>query len=188
MGRKISALQKKPQWTESQTKNLDGMDDIHKIKVELNKMLLAEEDTWNQRSRNCWLKSGDRNTSFFHSKASNRHQCNTILKIMDSNGEWKEDEEQVGRTFVEYFEKLFASSHPIISEELIDVVPTKVTDRMNSILLQEFQAIEVERALKQMHPLKAPNLMVCLCYSISIFSPLLILLLYKLYWIFLIMG
>lgn len=30
-------------------------------------------------------------------------------------------------------------------------------DRMNSILLQEFQATEVERALKQMHPLKAPE-------------------------------
>ena len=58
----------------------------------------------------------------------------------------------------EYFEKLFASSHPVISEELIDAVPTKVTDRMNSILLQEFQATEVERALKQMHPLKAPGL------------------------------
>lgn len=44
VGRKISALQKKLQWTESHTRNLDGMDDIHEIKVKLNKMLLAEEE------------------------------------------------------------------------------------------------------------------------------------------------
>ena len=28
---------------------------------------------------------------------------------------------------------------------------------MNLALLQVFQAIEIEKALKQMHPLKAPN-------------------------------
>jgi len=61
-------------------------------------MLLVEEDMWQQRSRNYWLKSGDRNTSFFHTKASNKHQRNIISRIKNSNNVWQEDEEIMGRT------------------------------------------------------------------------------------------
>ena len=58
---------------------------------------------------------------------------------------------------MEYFENLFTSSQPVVSAELLDDLQTKVTDRMNARLLQEFQASEVEKALKQMHPMKAPG-------------------------------
>ncbi|XP_075656413.1 uncharacterized protein LOC142626466 [Castanea sativa] len=157
VGRKISTLRKKLQVLE----NIGGpgvdMEELHETKLELNKMLLIEEDMWNQRSRNCWLKAGDKNTSFFHTKASNRHQRNTIQKVMSIKGVWQEDEELIGRTFVEYYENLFTSSRPVVSRELLNAIHTKVIDRMNAILLQEFRAPEVERALKQMHPLKAPG-------------------------------
>ena len=33
-----------------------------------------------------------------------------------------------------------------------------MTDRMNTLLLQEFHAHDVEKELKQMHPLKASGL------------------------------
>ena len=49
------------------------MEEIHETKLELNKMLMIEEDMSNQRSKNCWLKAGDKNKSFFHTKATNRH-------------------------------------------------------------------------------------------------------------------
>ena len=61
-------------------------------------------------------------------------------------------------TFVDYFEQLFSSSWPRVEPELIDAVHSKVIDRMNSILTQDFQAVEVEKALKQMHPLTASGL------------------------------
>ena len=58
---------------------------------------------------------------------------------------------------MEYFKNLFTSSQPVVNAELIGALQTKVTDRMNAKLLQEFQASEVEKALKQMHPMKAPG-------------------------------
>ena len=40
---------------------------------------------------------------------------------------------------------------------MLDAIQPKVTARMNSTLMREFQAMEVEKALKQMHPLMAPG-------------------------------
>ena len=45
---------------------------------------------WKQWSRNRYLKEGDRNTSFFHTKASNRKQRNWIQGLEDDNGVWQE--------------------------------------------------------------------------------------------------
>lgn len=64
----------------------------------------------------------------------------------------------IGNTFVEYFEQLFTSSQPTVGDELLEAIQTKVTDRMNSTLLQDFRAHEVEKALKQMHLMKAHGL------------------------------
>ena len=88
VGQKISTLQKKLQWLEGRRGGLVDMEEVEETRVELNRMLAVEEDMWHQRSRNCWLKSGDRNTSFFHAKASNRHQRNTILRIRDPGDNW----------------------------------------------------------------------------------------------------
>jgi hypothetical protein len=40
------------------------MEEVH------NKLLLEEEESWRQKSRETWIKSGDKNTKFFHSYAS----------------------------------------------------------------------------------------------------------------------
>ena len=54
-----------------------------------------------------------------------------------------------------YFEELFSTSRPKVEQETIDAVHSKATERMNSTLTQGFHAMEVEKALKQMHPLTA---------------------------------
>lgn len=135
VGKKINALRQKLQVLDSTSSHGVDMESVHKTKMELNKLLLEEEDIWNQRSRNCWLKLGDRNTSFFHTKASNRHKRNSIVKIMDSNGNWVEEEEQIAKVFTDYFWQLFSSSCLVVSEELMDAVQPKVTTRMSMTLL-----------------------------------------------------
>ena len=70
------------------------LESIHAVKMELNKWLGIEEVMWQQRSRNSWLNAGDKNTTFFHTKASNQYQRNTISRILDSNNVWQEDADQ----------------------------------------------------------------------------------------------
>ncbi|XP_050281196.1 uncharacterized protein LOC126722089 [Quercus robur] len=138
VGRRVTALQQKLQILENLNMGGAALNDIHEVRLELNKALAIEEDMWLQRSRNSWLKAGDKNTTFFHTKASNRMQRNTIARVLDSNNVWIEDEEQIGHEFVQYFAGLFTSSNPRIEGELIDAIQPKVLDRMNASLIREF--------------------------------------------------
>ena len=45
---------------------------------QLDDLLLKQEIYWAQHSQLAWLKFGDKNTKFFHSKASQRHHRNFI--------------------------------------------------------------------------------------------------------------
>lgn len=56
-----------------------------------------------------------------------------------------------------FYTDLFTSTRPKHLEEVIDVILEVVTTKMNASLTSEFTALEVEEALKQMAPLKAPG-------------------------------
>ena len=71
---------------------------------------------------------------------------------------WHEDLEQVGQIFVDYFDQLFSTSQPRMERELLNAILPKVSERRNATLTKDFHAGEVEKALKQMHPLTVPSL------------------------------
>ena len=76
---------------------------------------------------------------------------------MDANGVWQEDEGKIEEIVVEYYNNLFTSSSHSDFSELHQAIQPKVTLSMNQMLLKPFTGEEVRVALKQMHPLKAPN-------------------------------
>lgn len=54
-----------------------------------------EEIYWKMRSREEWLKWGDKNTQWFHSKANYRKKSNKIEGILNRDGVWVDKEEDV---------------------------------------------------------------------------------------------
>ena len=61
---------------------------------EFKRWALLEEISWRQKSREIWLKDGDRNTGFFHKMANSRRRGNQISK-MRINEAWRTEEEKL---------------------------------------------------------------------------------------------
>jgi hypothetical protein len=56
------------------------------LEVDRKKLLLAEEERWQKKSRAIWIKSGDKNTKFFHHFTSYRRNKKYIWEVKDQNG------------------------------------------------------------------------------------------------------
>ena len=130
---------------------------LRELKVEIHDLMDKETLMWSQRSRVLWLKNGDRNSKFFHKKATQRFKKNSILGIEDKRGNWQEQPEVIEDIIVEYFAELFTTRNSVIEEGSLSFIPRLVTDEINEQLMGEFMEWEIQKALDQMAPLKAPG-------------------------------
>lgn len=91
---------------------------------QLDALLIREETFWRQRSRTQWMKEGDRNTRFFHQRASNRRRKNTIKGLRDEAELWQDSPDGIEHVVVDYFQKIFRSQGvlPNAMREVTDAV------------------------------------------------------------------
>jgi hypothetical protein len=76
--------------------------------VRMSELLSREEIMMKQRSRLDWLKEGDRNTSFFHSKAREGAQVNRISAPTKGDGTVVTSQEGMETKAMEFYSRLFA--------------------------------------------------------------------------------
>lgn len=86
--------------------------EIKSLKRQIDDLLINEKIYRRQSSRVVWLKEGDKNTKFFHSKATARKRKNRIGGILDENNKWTEEAKDIERMFYEYYNNLFTSTNP----------------------------------------------------------------------------
>ena len=111
-------------------------DDIEALKTK-------EECMRKQRSKNSWLKEGDRNTKFFHYKANQRNKRNYILGLSNEAGVWVKEEDQLGKLVENYFEEMFTTLNPSGFDVILNGIQPTVLAEMNKALTCEFKAEEV---------------------------------------------
>lgn len=143
VGKNIARLQIHLEWLELQSSMPDIIASMREKRVKLNCWRDKEDAMWHQRSRQNWIQSGDKNTSFFHSKVSSRFQNNYIEGIFNSNDVWVDGERGMENVVLHYYSNLFKSTNPTTFTKLLSVVQPKVSSTMNQFLTKEFQAREV---------------------------------------------
>ena len=108
---------------------------VTRLKREINDLLSKEEKMWKQRSRALWLHEGDRNTRYFHNRATHGYWRNRIEALENPMGEKCVDENGIANILVDFYQNLFTSASPSRIEEALEATPRLVTKEMNQILL-----------------------------------------------------
>ena len=65
------------------------------LQAKLNEWLLRNEILWKQKSREVWLKEGDKNSKFFHFSTIIRRRRNSIDALKNDSGEWITDRGEI---------------------------------------------------------------------------------------------
>ena len=127
------------------------------IQQELNTWLSRNESMWRQKSRETWLKDGDRNSKFFHMSTVIRRRKNSIDTIRGDDGEWIVKISEIREFAVQKFNHLFTSDTVSFPSDLDNLITPAITDLENSSLCLIPSPIEIRDAMFSMHSLKSPG-------------------------------
>ena len=111
-----------------------SLDDLH----------AKHEAYWYLRSRVAEVRDGDRNTKYFHHKASQRRKRNFVKGLFNERGEWCDDGEDIENIFSDYFSSIFESANPsdVHLMDVLQYVDSVVSDDVNQLLGQPYSKDE----------------------------------------------
>ncbi|KAK8660406.1 hypothetical protein V6N13_051332 [Hibiscus sabdariffa] len=128
-------------------------------KKEHKALLDKEESYWEQRSCVRWLTQGDRNTAYFHARASDRRKKNKIRGLYDDDTEcWTDKHAEVAGVVTRYFSTLFSSSQPLPHPSLLSNILPCIDSDINSSLMRPFSNDDILAAFQDIDPHKAPGI------------------------------
>lgn len=132
------------------------MQEIKDIEGQLHDLFEREEIYYKQRSRIDWLQWGDQNTKYFQNRASHRKRKNTVKALIKEDGSRCTTDDEM-RVLADFYKSLFSPEGSEETEKLLQHIDGVVTEEMNSWLTAVVTDKEIEEALFQMGPTKAPG-------------------------------
>jgi hypothetical protein len=153
----IKKLQNRIKQIKAGNPTRNNINQIHHLATKLDDLLQKEEQWWAQRAKSNWLQHGDKNSQFFHFKASQRHRKNNINFIIDNQGHNHHQNQNIQEVFHNYFSELFTSSNPTNMHSSLQVVANRVQPHMQDYLSQDFTAAEISYAVHQLRSNAAPG-------------------------------
>lgn len=128
-----------------------------KLKKNLEDVLYFEELMWYQNSREVWIKSGDRNTNYYHATTKVRKATSRILALKNEKGDLEGNDVQIKNMIQNHFMKLY--THDQSSTQVCSIsngFPTN-TNQVDASFYRTISQEEVKDAVFSMTPFKAPG-------------------------------
>ncbi|KAK8260291.1 hypothetical protein V6Z11_D13G112700 [Gossypium hirsutum] len=131
---------------------------LKSARLKLGHLYAVDEGYWAQMARIKWLTEGDKNTHYFHVRATGRKKKNHIEKLKDSNSSWQHDKRDICKVAWDYFNDLFKSTTASNDEPDLYYIQACITENMNSRLERDFINDEITATFNQNDPRKAPRI------------------------------
>ncbi|KAM0841811.1 hypothetical protein ACQ4PT_058773 [Festuca glaucescens] len=131
--------------------------EVSAFEKRLHELYEREEIMYRQRSRQEWLKAGDRNTKFFQNRASHRKRKNTVRALRKDDGSICNTNEGMRELALAFYHSLYQSEGSVHADRILHLIEPFVDENMNRSLTGVFTDNEIEEALFQMGPTKAPG-------------------------------
>uniref|UniRef100_A0A2N9IGZ4 Reverse transcriptase domain-containing protein n=1 Tax=Fagus sylvatica TaxID=28930 RepID=A0A2N9IGZ4_FAGSY len=112
---------------------------------------------WRQKSRETWLKDGDRNSKFFHISAVLRRRKNSIDAIRGEDGIWIVNLSEIRDFVVGNFKHLFTEEVTACPVELENLIHPCISEAENAQLCLTPTPNEIKEAVFNMQSLKSPG-------------------------------
>ena len=128
------------------------------LSLELDEWLAREDLKWKQKSREIWIREGNRNTRFFHLSTLIRRMRNYIQEIKLEDDSWINDREDIQKYFIENFKALYQTGSPNISKNLENLIEPCISNIENEELCRVPTRDEIRKIIFKMKSLKALRL------------------------------
>ena len=132
-----------------------SLEKMEKAREDFKEWVDLEEVSWRQKSREIWLKEGDRNTGFFHRMANSHRRRNSISSI-SINGRRLVKEAEVKEGLVGAFQSLLSASNnwcPPYPDLCFNLIGADQTAKLEEMFTEE----EVLATVSGLNDDKAPG-------------------------------
>uniref|UniRef100_A0A803QNY7 Reverse transcriptase n=1 Tax=Cannabis sativa TaxID=3483 RepID=A0A803QNY7_CANSA len=144
-------------WIQEQPVSSNLLQEESALLSKITELWIRKESMWRQKSREIWLKVGDRNSKFFHASTVIRRRRNGITAIKNTVGGWETKTHRMGTVFNDFFGELYKAEGTTLDDDFYDLFSPLVTVEENTMLKGIPSHEEVWNAVASMHPLKAPG-------------------------------
>lgn len=110
LGKQIREVEKVLKEAQGREVSVENISVCLALEKNMDDLYDKQEAYWYLRSRVSDIKDGDRNTSYFHHKASQRRKRNEIKGLIDSTDVWRVEEEEIEEIVQQYYTDLFTST------------------------------------------------------------------------------
>ena len=134
---------------------LEEREERIRAKEEFKSWAVMEEISWRQKSRELWLKDGDKNTGYFH-KMANAHRRRNCLGKISINGKMLEKEAEIKVGLIEAFKNLFSAPsewRPSLPDLSFDEIGLENATKLE----KDFSEEEIWTAISGLNGDKAPG-------------------------------
>ena len=158
--KKLEALSQMESWDSKEalgTLSFEEESAKKSLRADFKKWALMEETIWRHKSREVWLKEGDRNTNFFHKMTNAHRKRNTMAKVK-INGISITEKVDIREGIIQAFQKLLLEPPQEWRPSVEDMWFIVLHSQDVSKLEEPFCGEEAFMALSKLNRDKAPGL------------------------------